>query len=31
VRHIRFVLFDDASLALHMTAIDRLTDPARRD
>jgi O-acetyl-ADP-ribose deacetylase (regulator of RNase III) len=28
VRRIRFVLFDDASLALHETALERLTDPA---
>lgn len=28
VRHIRFVLFDDASLALHRTALTRLTKPA---
>jgi O-acetyl-ADP-ribose deacetylase (regulator of RNase III) len=28
VRHIRFVLFDDASLALHETALERLTDSA---
>jgi O-acetyl-ADP-ribose deacetylase (regulator of RNase III) len=25
VRHVRFVLFDDASLALHTTALERLT------
>ena len=28
VRHIRFVLFDDASLALNETALERLTEPA---
>ncbi len=28
VRHIRFVLFDDASLALHEIALERLTPPA---
>ena len=28
VRHIRFVLFDDASLALHEIALKRLTPPA---
>lgn len=28
VRHIRFVLFDDASLMLNETALERLTDPA---
>lgn len=28
VRHVRFVLFDEASLALYDTAFARLTDPA---
>lgn len=27
VRHVRFVLFDDASLALHTAALERLTEP----
>lgn len=31
VRHVRFVLFDDASLALHTTALDRLARPAGKD
>jgi O-acetyl-ADP-ribose deacetylase (regulator of RNase III) len=31
VRHVRFVLFDDASLALHTTALERLTAAARQN